>query len=174
VPAAAAWKAAQINADAKTKTKPKPQSIPKAKPSTRSSTETTADADAESHIGAKGGEDISTDHDIDQTMGDGPTRKAKKPGSPGPALTTCSSMADRRLIPRKDETVPLPNKLDQEIASAINIALFHRQAPVDIRIMNARRNAKGVTTAITHQNSTAAIAMKYPDIIIMAARTVAR
>jgi len=70
--------------------------------------------------------------------------------------------------------VPLPNKMDQEIASAINRALFHQQAPAHIRIMNARRNAKGAITAITHQNATAEMAMQFRDIIITAARTVDR
>ena len=40
--------------------------------------------------------------------------------------------------------------------------------------MNARRNAKGAITAITHQNATAGMAMQYHDIIITAARTVDR
>jgi hypothetical protein len=62
--------------------------------------------------------------------------------------------------------------MDQEIASAINRALFHQQAPARIRIMNARRNAKGAITAITHQNATAEMALQYRDIIITAARTV--
>jgi hypothetical protein len=62
--------------------------------------------------------------------------------------------------------------MDQEIASAINRALFHQQAPAHRRIMNARRNAKGAITAITHQNATAEMAMRYRDIIITAARTV--
>jgi hypothetical protein len=80
-------------------------------------------------------------------------------------------MADRRLILRRDGTVPLPNKLDQEIASAINRALFHQQALAHIRIMNERRNAKGAITAITQQNPTAAMVMRYHDSIITAART---
>jgi len=62
--------------------------------------------------------------------------------------------------------------MDQEIASAINRALFHQKAPAHIRIMNAKRNAKGVITAITHPNATAEIALQYCDIIITAARTV--
>jgi len=62
--------------------------------------------------------------------------------------------------------------MDQEIASAINRALFHHQAPAHIRIMNARRNAKGAITAITNQNATAEMALLYCDIIITAARTV--
>jgi len=60
----------------------------------------------------------------------------------------------------------------QEIASVINRALFHQQAPAHIRIMNARRNAKGAITGITHQNATAEMALQYRDIIITAARTV--
>jgi hypothetical protein len=81
-------------------------------------------------------------------------------------------MAERRLILRRDESVPLSNKMDQEIASAINRALFHQKAPAHIRIMNAKRNAKGAITAITHPNATAEMALQYRDIIITAARTV--
>ena len=95
-----------------------------------------------------------------------------KTADPGPAPTTGSSMADRRLILRRDESVPLPRKMDQEIASVINRALFRQQAPAHIRIMNVRRNAKGAITAITHQNATAEMALLYRDIIISAARTV--
>ena len=62
--------------------------------------------------------------------------------------------------------------MDQEIASAINRALFHQKAPAHIRIMNAKRNAKGAITAITHPNATADIALQNRDIIINAARTV--
>jgi hypothetical protein len=67
-----------------------------------------------------------------------------------PAPTTGSSMAERRQILRRDERVPHPNKMDQEIASPINRALFHKKAPAHIRIMNARRNAKGTITVIAH------------------------
>jgi outer membrane biosynthesis protein TonB len=41
------------------------------------------------------------------------------PGS-GPALTAESSMAERPLMLRRNMSVPLSNKIDQEIASAIN------------------------------------------------------
>jgi len=68
--------------------------------------------------------------------------------------------------------VPLPNKMDEEIASAINRALFRQQAPAHIRIMNARRNGKGAITAITHQNAIAEMAMRYRVIISTAAKTV--
>jgi len=101
-----------------------------------------------------------------------PPRNQKKLARPAPAPTTGSSLADRRLILRRDENVPLPNKMVQEIASAINRALFHQQAPAHIRIMNARRNEKGAITAITHQNATAEMALQYRDIIVTAARTV--
>jgi hypothetical protein len=49
---------------------------------------------------------------------------------------------------------------------------FHQQAQAHIKIMNPRRNAKGAMTAITHQNATVEITMRYRDIIIMEARTV--
>ena len=43
---------------------------------------------------------------------------------PGPAPTSGSSMADTRLILRRDESIPQPRKMDEEIASAVNRALF--------------------------------------------------
>jgi hypothetical protein len=81
-------------------------------------------------------------------------------------------MEERRLILRRAESVPLSNKMDQEIASAINRALFDEMAPAHIRIMNAQRNATGAITAITHPHATLELAMRYRNIIIMAARTV--
>jgi len=62
--------------------------------------------------------------------------------------------------------------MDQEIVSAINRALAHQKGPAHIRIMNAKRNAKGVITAISHRNVTAEMALQYCDIIITAATTV--
>jgi hypothetical protein len=103
-----------------------------------------------------------------------PPRYQKKPANPAPAPMTGSSMADRRFILWRDKSVPLPNKMDQEIASAINRALFHQQAPAHIRIMKARRNAKGAIMAIRHQNTTAEMAMRYREVIVTAARTVDR
>jgi len=63
--------------------------------------------------------------------------------------------------------------MDQKIVSAINSALFHQKALAHIRIMNAKRNAKGTITVMAHPNTTAYIAMQFRD-IIMAARTVDR
>jgi len=91
---------------------------------------------------------------------------------PGPPQTAQSSMAERRLIVRIDDSVPRSNKMDQEIASASNIALFYQMAPAHIRIMNNKRNAKGAISEITHPNATAEMAMLYRDIIITAASTV--
>jgi len=54
-----------------------------------------------------------------------PRNKMKLP-SPTPAPTTCLSLADRYLILRRDEKVPLPNQMDQEIRSSINRGLFHQ------------------------------------------------
>jgi uncharacterized protein (DUF169 family) len=62
----------------------------------------------------------------------------------------------------------------QEIASGINRALSHQHAPAHIKIMNARRNVKGAIMAITQQSATAEIAMQHCEIIMTAARTVAR
>ena len=99
-------------------------------------------------------------------------KSQRAPVSPGLTPTAGSSMAERRLISRRDESVPLSNKMDQEIASAINRALFHQKAPAHIRIMNAKRNAKGAITAITHPNATAEMPLQYRCIIITAARMV--
>jgi hypothetical protein len=68
--------------------------------------------------------------------------------------------------------VPLPDKMDQEIESAINRADFHQKAPSHIRIMNAKRNPQGAITAITHKNATAAMVLTYSIIIINVAHTV--
>ena len=73
---------------------------------------------------------------------------------------------------RRDESVLLPNKMDPEISSAINRALFHQKAPAHIWIMKAKCNAKGSITTITDQDAMAAMALAYPDVIITAARTV--
>jgi hypothetical protein len=81
-------------------------------------------------------------------------------------------MADRRLLLRMDKSIPLLRKMDEEIASALNRALFQQQPPAQVRIINARWNAKGRITADMHQNATAEIALLYRDIIIMAARSV--
>jgi len=97
------------------------------------------------------------------------------PGAgPGPTLTAGSRMAERHLILQRDESISLSNKMDQEIASAINRALFYQKALAHIKIMNAKKNAKDAITAIKHPNATAEMAMQYRDIILTAARTVDR
>jgi hypothetical protein len=93
-------------------------------------------------------------------------------GQPSHSPNKGSSLADIHLILRKDETVPLPNTMDQENASTINRVLFHLQAPAHITIMNPRRNGKGAITAITRQNATAEMALHYCDNIITAVSTV--
>jgi hypothetical protein len=93
---------------------------------------------------------------------------------PDPAPATQSSMAQKPLILLRDVSVPLLNKMDQEIASAINRASFHQNSQADIQIMNATRNARRAITAITHQNAKAAMALMYCDVIITLARTADR
>jgi len=102
------------------------------------------------------------------------TQRAPMGPSPGrvPALTTGSSMAERRLILRSDVRVLLSNNMDQDIASANKRVLFHQKAPAHIMIMNAKRNANGAITAIMHLNATAEMALHYRDIIISTARMV--
>jgi hypothetical protein len=82
------------------------------------------------------------------------------------------SLAERRLILRRDNRVTLFNKMDQEIASVINRVLFLQKALAHIRIMKAKRKSKGAITAMTHPNVTAEMALQGCDIIITAARTV--
>jgi hypothetical protein len=76
------------------------------------------------------------------------------------------------LISRRDESIPLPNMMYEEITSAVNQALFQEKAPAAVRIMKANRNARGTVAAITHQNATAEMALLYQDIIINPARSV--
>jgi len=55
-----------------------------------------------------------------------PQRQSQtSPAGPCPAPTTGLSKAERRLVSRRDECVPPPNKMDQGIVSAINRAHFH-------------------------------------------------
>lgn len=65
----------------------------------------------------------------------------------------------------------LYNKMEQDIASAINRALVHQQAPDHIWIMNATWNAKEEITVIMHQTATAEMALQYSNIFITAERT---
>jgi len=53
------------------------------------------------------------------------TQSQKAPASPGHAPTTGLRMAERRLLIRRDDSVPPPNTKDEEIASAINRVRFH-------------------------------------------------
>ena len=88
---------------------------------------------------------------------------------PGPSLTARLSMAKRRLISRTDKSVLLSNEMDKKIESAIDRVLFHQKAPAHVRIMNAKRHAKGAITAIAHPNATAEMAPQNCYIIITAA-----
>jgi hypothetical protein len=81
-------------------------------------------------------------------------------------------VAESSLILRREESILLSNIMDQEIASAINRALYHQKAPAHISIMNAERNAKAAITAITHPNATAEMTLQYRDIFITRARIV--
>jgi len=81
-------------------------------------------------------------------------------------------MAERLLISRRDEGIPLPNKINKEIASVIKRALVHRQAPAHTQMMNTKSNAKGSIMAIPHQNLRAAMVLAYHEAINNASLTV--
>jgi hypothetical protein len=81
-------------------------------------------------------------------------------------------MVERLQILRRDEGLPLPDKMDKEIASAINRVLFHEKARAHIQIMNAKWNPNGAITAIIHKNAMAAMAQTFREVIINAAPTV--
>jgi ribosomal protein S5 len=52
--------------------------------------------------------------------------------------------------------------MDEEIASAVNRALFQQQGAAHVRIMNVKRNSSGtITAAVTHQNATAEMDLLY-------------
>jgi hypothetical protein len=59
----------------------------------------------------------------------------------------------------RDECVPPPNKMDQEIALVINRVLVHQKAPAHIRIMNVKSNANRAIAAITRHNAMATMAL---------------
>jgi hypothetical protein len=81
-------------------------------------------------------------------------------------------MEDRRLILRRDKSVLLTNNMDLEIESVNNGALFNQQAPVHIRITNAKRNANGKITSSADLSATAGMPEWYCGIIIIPPRTV--
>jgi len=72
----------------------------------------------------------------------------------------------------RDEGVPLPNQMDQDIASAINRAVFHQKAPAHIWVMNTKSNDLGTMTANTHPNANVVMALISRDLIITAVPTV--
>ena len=57
--------------------------------------------------------------------------------------------------------MPLHNKIEQEIVTAISRVLFNAPTPAHNRIMNASRTAKGAITAITLQNGIQEMAMRF-------------
>jgi hypothetical protein len=81
-------------------------------------------------------------------------------------------MAERSLILRGDEGVPLHSMMDQEIASVINRALSFQKALANIPIMKVKTNAIGAMMPATHQNAMAAMALVYCVVIINAAHMV--
>jgi hypothetical protein len=81
-------------------------------------------------------------------------------------------MAARRLILRRDETMPLPYKIYEEIASAVNSALFQLQALAQDWMIIVGMNVKSKITTIRHQDATEELTLLYQDIIIKEAGSV--
>jgi hypothetical protein len=102
--------------------KPKLNLNPNSKPNLAASSETDPETGtrAEGRIDTERGDGSGAD--TDQMMGAGLTTKPKEAGQPSsrpdhrPAPTTSSSISNRHLILWRDESVPLRNKMDQEIA----------------------------------------------------------
>ena len=100
------------------------------------------------------------------------TEDVKSRAGGGPTTTTGWSMAERRLISRTDDSLPLPKRMEQQIASAFKTASCQQQTPADSIIMNAGSNATSTIKGITHQKSSPEMALQYRDIIITAARNI--
>jgi len=83
-----------------------------------------------------------------------------------------TSMAERWLISRSAQSAPLPNRMDQGIASVINRVRFYLKAPASMLILNAKRTAKGAITVMVDPNAMAAKLSVNHNVIIHAACTV--
>jgi hypothetical protein len=81
-------------------------------------------------------------------------------------------MAERCQIVKSDESATQPNKMDQDIVSAINRVHFHHQAQAHIRIMNAMKNNTAEIMAITYQHAAVELALRYHDNVITPLGTV--
>jgi len=68
--------------------------------------------------------------------------------------------------------MPLPNKMDEEIAPAINIVPFNQQLLAHIRIKNSKSNANSAITPLTNHNVMPKITLLYLDVLITAAWTI--
>lgn len=87
-------------------------------------------------------------------------------------MTRWSCMAEPCPILRIEDGESQSEKIDREITSAVNQALFHQKTPGHIQIVHVKRNAMGTFTAITHQNTMAVMALVQHIIIITAAHAV--
>lgn len=87
-------------------------------------------------------------------------------------MTRGSCMAERCPMLKKDDCVTLPEKIHQEITSAISSRLFHQKTPAHIWIVHVNRNLMCRFIAIAHQNTIAVMAQTYRNMIITAAHAV--
>jgi len=78
---------------------------------------------------------------------------------PGLAPISGSSRSDIRLDLRRDESIPRPSKMDEEITSVVNRALFRQQALAHVWIMNLTRDVRGTIYSVRHHKATAEMAL---------------
>jgi hypothetical protein len=76
-----------------------------------------------------------------------------------PAPTAGSSIAERGLIIRSDQSVLPRNKMRQEIASAINSVHFHQNTPAHVQIMYTQTHPTRAVMTVTNQDTTATMAL---------------
>jgi len=105
--------------------------------------------DAENQADAHCGEGTSTGTDTGQMVGSNRNHEELETGQPSPSPTTGSSLEDTPIILRRDENVPLLNRMEQEMASASTRGLFHQQASAHVTFMNAGSNTNSTIPAIT-------------------------
>jgi hypothetical protein len=105
----------------------------------------------------------------------GKVQKVQKASDDGllPLKERSNPEDDRKIIFPRDGVTPHPGgNFAGAILSQVNRALRAAGVPDHIRLWALRRNAKGVLTALTRQNSNARQLLYFKDMILIAARKV--
>jgi hypothetical protein len=83
-----------------------------------------------------------------------------------------NSMEKRRVTFKRDNGLPLCQKQDLDISSAVNRVLFEEKVLHFVRIQGVTKNTRGCLSTITTPGATAEMLVKYREIVIKAARKV--